>query len=160
LQLLLVTGARLNEVAGMRRDELAAGGLWTIPGSRAKNHRQHVVPLPPLAQAILAGVPAVESTDLVFTLSGRLLTGFSRVKAALAAHMGAVPPWRIHDLRRTCATGMQALKVRTEVIERCLNHLCGSYRGVAGIYQRDALSDEVAAAFALWAAHVHQVVTS
>ena len=54
LKLLLLTGCRLNEVARMRRAELSDdGAVWTIPGARTKNHRVHVVPLPPLARDIL-----------------------------------------------------------------------------------------------------------
>lgn len=45
------------------------------------------------------------------------------------------PPWRLHDLRRTLATGFQRLGVRFEVIEAVLNHVGGWRLGVAGIYQ-------------------------
>jgi hypothetical protein len=54
---------------------------------------------------------------------------------------------------------MQRLSVRAEVIERCLNHSGGIYRGVAGIYQRDPLIEETTAALARWADHVEQLVT-
>ena len=156
LQVLLLTGCRLNEVVGMQRSELT-DGVWTIPGTRTKNARPHTLPLPPLAQTIIAAAPAVEG-GLVFSFSNRRLTGFSRVKAQLDQRMGAVLPWRLHDLRRTCASGMQRLGVRAEVVERCLNHVSGSYRGVAGIYQRDPMHDEMRKAFARWAAHVRKVV--
>jgi Phage integrase family len=50
LKLLLLTGCRLNEVAGMRSAELSDhGATWNIPGERTKNGRPHVVPLAPLA---------------------------------------------------------------------------------------------------------------
>ena len=56
LRLLLLTGCRRNEVAGMRWEELSEdGALWTIPGASTKNHRPHMLPLPPLAREILAG---------------------------------------------------------------------------------------------------------
>ena len=66
LRLLLLTGARVSEITGMRRSELGDGGTWTIPGARTKNHRPHAVPLPLLALDILAAVPRIEG-DLVFT---------------------------------------------------------------------------------------------
>jgi integrase len=156
LQVLALTGCRLNEVVGMQRSELA-NGVWTIPGTRTKNHRPHTLPLPPLTQARIAAVPMVQGS-LVFSYTGTRLTGFSRVKAKIDACMGAVPPWRLHDLRRSCASGMQRLGVRGEVIERCLNHLSGSFRGVAGTYQRDPLHDEMREAFARWAAHIERIV--
>ena len=157
LQMLTLTGCRLNEVVGMQRSELT-DGVWTIPGARTKNHRPHALPLPPLALTLIAAAPAVEGTELVFTFTGKRLTGFSRVKAQLNQRMGAVPPWRLHDLRRTAASGMQRLGVRAEVIERCLNHVSGAYRGVAGIYQRDPMLEEMREAFARWAAHVQGLV--
>ena len=40
IKLLLLTGARLNEAAGMTLGELD-GTTWNIPGSRTKNHRPH-----------------------------------------------------------------------------------------------------------------------
>jgi hypothetical protein len=69
-----------------------------------------------------------------------------------------IPNWRLHDLRRTCASGMQKLGIRVEVIERSLNHLSGSFGGVAGIYQRDPMTDEVRAAQERWATHVEGLV--
>ena len=71
-----------------------------------------------------------------------------------------IAPWRLHDLRRTCASGMQRLGVRSEVIERTLNHVSGSFRGVAGIYQRDPMTDEVRVALQRWADHLDQTTNS
>ena len=57
LKVLLATGCRLNEVAGMRRAELSDdGAVWTIPGERTKNARSHVVPLSPLVRELIASV--------------------------------------------------------------------------------------------------------
>ena len=75
----------------------------------------------------------------------------------LAGH--TIPAWRIHDLRRSCASGMQALGIRHEVIERCLNHVSGSFSGVAGTYQRDKLMPERREALQRWAAHVKSLVS-
>ena len=59
LKVLLLTGQRRNEVAGMTRDELRDdGATWHIPGSRTKNGRAHVVPLPPLVRELIASVRA------------------------------------------------------------------------------------------------------
>jgi hypothetical protein len=46
-----------------------------------------------------------------------------------------MPPWRLHDLRRTVATGLQRLGVRLEVIEAVLGHVSGSRAGIVGVYQ-------------------------
>jgi integrase len=156
LKLLLLTGARRSEVAGMRYDELS-DGVWTIPGNRTKNHRAHALPLPPLAREIIATVPRIESKNgFVFTTTGTTpVSGWSKTKRALDAAMGAeVKPWRLHDLRRTTASGMSRLGVRSEVVERCLNHVSGHFGGIAGVYQVDPLSDEVRAALLRWSQHV------
>ena len=160
-KLLLLTGCRLNEVAGMQHSEIAEG-VWTIPGMRTKNHRAHTVLLTPLARSIITAVPRIASAaGYVFTTNGkRPISGWSKAKARLDELMGpGVPPWRIHDLRRTAASGMQRSGIRAEVIERCLNHISGSFRGVAGIYQLDPMLDETGAAFTRWAAHVEGLVT-
>ena len=153
LKLLLLTGCRANEVNGMRWSELGADGVWIIPGVRTKNHRPHAVPLSPLAQSIISQVPRLES-DFVFTTTGTSpISGWSKIKHALDEKM-KVEPWRVHDLRRTAASGMQRLGIRTEVIERVLNHVSGSFGGVTGIYQRDPLSEEVKTALLRWSQHI------
>jgi integrase len=158
LKVLLLTGCRLNEVAAMRHEEVNDHGVWIIPAARTKNHRVHLLPLPPLAVDIITSLPRIEG-GLVFTTTGRApISGWSKVKRSVDAAMGSVPDWRIHDLRRTTASGMQRLGVRTEVIERTLNHISGSYRGVAGTYQRDPLSEEVREALLRWAAHLERLV--
>jgi integrase len=154
LKILLLTGCRLNEVVGMRGEELTEhGAVWVIPKERTKNHRPHTLPLPKLARDIIASVPAVEG-GYIFSLSGKPLSTFSKMKAALDEAMGHVPPWRLHDLRRTAASGMQRLGVRVEIVERALNHISGSFRGVAGTYQRDPLTNDVRDALERWARHI------
>ena len=73
-RLLLLTGQRLDEVAGMRRTELRDDGTWHLPGERTKNRRAHVVPLPPLARSIIAAMPAGEN-QFVFTDECRQTAG-------------------------------------------------------------------------------------
>ena len=66
--------------------------------------------------------------------------------------------WRLHDLRRTVATGLQRLGVRLEVTETVLGHISGSRSGVVGIYQRHAFTDEARAALIRWSERVAQLV--
>ena len=158
-KLLLLTGARLNEVTGMRRDELGDDGVWTIPGVRSKNHRAHQVPLPSLAHDIIAAVPRIEGVFVFSNARGsRPITGFSKAKAQLDAHMGAPAPWRLHDLRRSAATGMAELGIMPHVVEAVLNHVSGHKAGVAGVYNRASYSSEKQAALSRWASHVQGVV--
>ena len=154
-KLLLLSGARLNEGLGMTRAEISAEGTWTIPSTRTKNHREHVLPLPPLALDQIGDVAA----GFVFTLSGGRLGGLSKIKKRLDEAMGSPAPWRLHDLRRTAATGMAELGIAPHIVEAVLNHVGGSKGGVAGIYNRAMYAEEKQAALARWAAHVEGLVT-
>ena len=70
-----------------------------------------------------------------------------------------VEAWRLHDLRRTFASNLAALGVALPVIERLLNHVSGSFAGVAGVYQRYEFTTEKAEALARWAAHLQGLVS-
>ena len=157
LKVLLLTGQRLNEVLGMRRSELAnAGALWTIPGTRTKNGRDHTVPLAPAACAIIASLPA--TGEFVFTTNGRVPLGIgSKIKKRLDARMGARAPWVLHDVRRTAATAMAELGVAPHVIEAILNHISGHRAGVAGTYNRAQYAAEKQEALKKWSAHVERL---
>jgi integrase len=153
LKLLLLTGSRLNEVAGMMREELSDDGMtWNIPGSRTKNKRPHVVPLAPLAQDILKSLTA--GAGLLFTTTGSSpVSGFSKIKSRLDNSM-SIPAWRLHDLRRTAATGMAGIGVNPHIVEAALNHVSGAKAGVAGTYNRAAYEPEKRAALERWANHI------
>jgi integrase len=158
-KLLLLTGQRLGEVTGMVRSELAEDlATWTIPGARTKNHRQHVVPLAPLARELIAAVPATGGEFVFTTDGGRTSVSLgSKIKNRLDAAMN-VPPWRLHDLRRTAVTGMAELGIRPDVIELCVNHVSGTRGGIAGVYNKSELMPERRAALERWALHVQGIV--
>jgi integrase len=157
VQFLILCGQRRSEVSGMRWSELNDDRtVWTIPASRTKNKREHIVTLPRQCTDILRGIKPI-GDRFVFTVSGHsAFNGWSRIKRL----NGGVANWRPHDLRRTCATGMQRLGIRLEVTESALNHISGSRSGIVGIYQRHQYRDETAAALQQWADFVDRVVRS
>jgi integrase len=166
-KLLVLTGQRRSEVAGIMWEELdRATAIWTIPASRAKNAKAHLVPLAPAAVWLLdAQVGGAEwpQRGYILTTTGRApVSGISKAKAALDAAMSSegrqVDQWRLHDIRRTVATGLQRLGVRFEVTEAVLNHVSGSKGGVAGVYQRHDWADEKRSALEAWAGHVEQLI--
>ena len=65
-----------------------------------------------------------------------------------------MPAWHLHDLRRTFATGCARMGVALPVVERCLNHVSGSFAGIVGVYQKYDFAVEKLAAFEAWASHV------
>jgi integrase len=164
LKLLLLTGCRLREAANMTRAELDDESMWTIPGNRTKNHRPFSLPLPQLTLDVIASAPHV-GDSYVFTVNGRKpLSDFSGLKHELDAKMAEiagkpVAAWRLHDLRRTFASNLAALGVALPVVERLLNHVSGSFAGVAGIYQRYEFQPEKTEALARWAAHLQGLVS-
>jgi integrase len=158
LRLLLLTGCRLNEIAKLRWEEVSDDfATLTIPGNRTKNHRALVVPLPPMARKLIAAQD--RNGPFVFSTTGGIapVSGWSRIKRHLDAAMGA-PAWVIHDLRRTCATGMAEIGIAPHIIEALLNHVSGHKAGVAGIYNRAQYAPEKAAALEKWAYHLETII--
>jgi integrase len=154
VRLLILTGCRLNEIAGLRWSEIVDERI-VLPSTRTKNGRQHVVPLAPVALDILAQRPARPDRDLIFgRRHDRPLCGWTVLKTALDKRIdesGAeLEPWTHHDLRRTVATRMAELGVQPHVIEAVLNHVSGHKHGVAGVYNRSTYEREKMAALALW----------
>lgn len=163
VRLLLLTGQRREEVGGMAWVEVSADlATWTIPGERTKNGVPSVVPLSAPAQDMLRARLAdvrEQRRGLVFPGEGgkAAFAGWSKCKAKLDKDSG-VTGWRLHDLRRTVATGLQRLGVRLEVTEAVLNHVSGTRGGIVGIYQRHDWKAEKRAALDGWAAHIEAAV--
>jgi integrase len=80
-------------------------------------------------------------------------SNWSDAKAALDERL-ELPSWRLHDLRRSAATGMAELGVLPHIIEAILNHVSGHRAGVAGIYNRARYEGEMRDALAKWADYV------
>jgi integrase len=156
VRLLLLTGQRRSEVAGMRwRDLDLREGLWHLPGTLTKNGVGHVVPLVPMVVALLQQAPRLDD-EFVFPAraeKGRPLSGFSKSKARLA-QLANVDAFTLHDFRRTAATGLASLGVAPHVIERLLNHVTGTLGGVAGVYNRYRYRDEVRQGLLMWTNHL------
>ena len=176
-KVLLLTGQRREEVAGMRWREVDLdAGQWTIAKERCKNGKAHTVDLHPVAVAALdplgdEAAPrlmrnAEGEADFVFSTTGRTpVSGFSKTKARIDARMQQIlgdkfQPWRTHDLRRTAASGMAALAFQPHVIERVLNHVSGAQGGLVSVYQRHEYREERKRAILAWGAHVMQLVNA
>jgi integrase len=164
VKLLALSGQRRSEVGGMEWRELDLDrALWTLPGARTKNKRQHAFPLSPEAIAIIIGLPRFSGSRFVFSPSNTAPSGFSRAKTRLDGLIAklndgnVIEPWILHDIRRSVASGLAGLGVTLPVIERCLNHISGSFAGIVGVYQRYDFADEMRAAMERWGRHVEQL---
>jgi integrase len=151
IRLLLLTGQRRNEIGFLRWSEVDFGrGMIVLSPERTKNKLKHELPLAPQALAILQ--KRQRQGDHVFREFN-----WYRGKLALDARLKGVVPWRIHDLRRTCATGMAELGVQPHIIEAVLNHVSGHKAGVAGIYNRARYEGEMRSALSAWANHIDKI---
>jgi integrase len=166
-QLLLLTAQRRDEVGSLEWNEVnLEKQLWTIPRERTKNDRAHEAHFSALTVEIIEGLPKVGSAGrLVFSTNGaRPVSGFSRAKAALDRRMaelaGATPiaGWILHDLRRTATTEMAKLNILPHVVDRILNHVSGTIRGVAAVYNRYGYLNERKAALDAWGKHIEGLV--
>jgi integrase len=157
VELLALTGQRREEVAQLTWEELElAKRTWTIPASRTKNAKPHVVHLSKQSVAVLMRMPKLGR--FVFSVSGaKPFQSFSQFKRALDTRCG-VPDWRLHDLRRTCVSGMARLGVPPHVADKVLNHQSGTISGVAAVYQRHEFLSERKAALDHWGAHVEALL--
>jgi len=159
VRLLILTGQRRDEISELRWDEVKLDlGMISLPPERVKNDLEHDIPVSPAVRAIIAARPRNES-GLVFAP----ITSWSRRKlrldAAITERLGKpLAPWTLHDLRRTAATGMADIGIQPHVVEAVLNHISGSKRGVAGVYNRSTYSAERKIALKKWAERVLAIV--
>jgi integrase len=158
VELLALTAQRREEVARASSDELdIERGIWTLPKSRTKNGKPHTVHLS--NEAIVVLNRATKVGPFVFSLSGtKPFQDFSRAKRDLD-ELSGVKDWRLHDLRRTCVSGMARLGIPPHVADKILNHQSGTISGVAAVYQRHDFLAERKDALEQWGAHVRKILT-
>ena len=153
VRLLLLTGQRRGEIGKLAWSEIDfARGMIVLPAERVKNSREHELPLSRQGLAILERQPRRNSSDLVFG-------GFNNwddAKQRLDQRLG-IAPWRLHDLRRSCATHLGELGVLPHVVEQALNHVSGAKGGIAGVYNRSKMTDAVREALQRWADHLDHI---
>jgi integrase len=157
VELLALTGQRREEVAGLQREELdLAQRVWMLPKSRTKNGKAHVVHLSKQSMAVLKH--AHDRGPYVFSVLGtKRFQEFSRAKRRLD-ELSGVTGWRLHDLRRTCVSGMARLGIAPHIADKILNHQAGTISGVAAVYQRHDFLAERRTAVEKWGAHIGGVL--
>jgi integrase len=157
VELLALTGQRREEVAAMTWGELDLHRrVWTLPKSRTKNAKEHAVHLSEQSMAVL--LRTTVRGPFVFTVLGsKPFREFSRTKRQID-ELSGVTGWRLHDLRRTCVSGMARLGIPPHVADKILNHQSGTISGVAAVYQRHDFLDERNGALERWGAHLAKIV--
>jgi integrase len=174
LRLVLLTGVRPGEAAGMARVELenvtyAGRARWLIPAERSKNRRPHLVPLSEMArQTVLLALeltsvhdeylfpsPSVQGVPITAHALAVAMARFAKNLPAGAKSWRADPP-SPHDLRRTCSTRLAELGIAKEDRDAVLNH---APRDVGkkhyDLYEREP---EKRRALELWASTLNTLV--
>jgi integrase len=153
IKLLILSGARRNEMTELSRGEVTADSI-ELPGDRTKNGMPHTIPITPMIHRVIDALPSTGR----FVLNGtdRPFGDHSGAKEKITP---AIPQWTLHDLRRSFASGLQRLGIAPHIVELALNHRSGTFSGVAGIYQRHRYAKEVREAFELWSRHIEALTT-
>jgi integrase len=172
LRLLILTGQRSGEVNGMQRSEISRDLMtWTIPATRSKNGRAHAVPMPPLSRTILQevllaiprkqqhlfvgsrGKPA-RPDDLAHDLADAI-ADYNKGRS----EEDRVSAFVVHDIRRTVASGLEAMGIPLTVISAALNHVSAKAASVTTKHYTHAdLSDEIRVALTRWQATLDHVL--
>jgi integrase len=140
-----------------------AASLWTLPAGRTKARRQqHTIPLPALAVAILqarqkacAQFPAGD--DLVLPSQNRdgksnaPISGWAWLKRELDKRARELPPWQMHDFRRSLVTHCAEQGADIAVLDSLLNHAASATRGgIVGVYQKATLLEPMRQVMRCW----------
>jgi integrase len=157
LQLQLLTGQRIGEVLQAEWTEIDLGAqTWLIPASKAKNKKEHIVPLSEQAEAIIEAQPRVGR----FVFPSR---GVAAIRSEVAAHELAdvlpklgVDKFTTHDLRRTVETRMASIGIAKETRDRVLNHTDRSIGGTH--YNRYDYLPEKRTALNQWAQFLADII--
>ncbi len=159
MTILLLTGQRRGELGAARWHDIDfKARTWTVPPEHSKTGKGHVVPLAPwtceefrllqrLAKRSAYVLPAADGKDAA---DSKLLTrGLARCQKRFKE--AGIAPFTLHDLRRTCRTGLARLKVEPHIAERVLNH---AQEKIAGTYDTHDYMDEKRAALNKWAEYL------
>jgi integrase len=164
LRLVLLTGQRPGEVAGIRAEEVDLGRqLWALPPERVKNKRRHTVPLVGEALAIVSRLGEGARTGaLITTPRGHTPTNQDTAKAFERMRKDGLFVSRAtpHDLRRTAATLMGRLDIDQMTIARVLNHASTTKATVTGsTYDRHTYEPQMRRALEALDAEVARIVS-
>ena len=157
---LLYSSLRVAAVARAHRDEINSEG-WLIPGERTKHGEPHLVPMTPTMQKLFGN-----RQGFLFSSTGgdKPISGFSKMKKLIDAEIAAIrkadgrkamPPWVLHDLRRTARTLMSRAGVLSDFAERVLAHIIS---GVRATYDYHQYADDKYEAMEKLAAQIGRII--
>ena len=136
LKLALVTGQRVGMISGMAKTELELGRVGPVREGMARSGASGFVFPSPTGDAAIAPHAATRA--------------MSRWRPDLG-----LADFRVHDLRRTCATGMARLGVPRSHISLVLDHVSVTQGTITGaVYDKYSYDAEKRAALDKWSDHL------
>jgi integrase len=162
MRLLVLSGARKNEIAGLRWSELdLETGELIVPPERVKTNAPLELRLPPAAVELLHKVERRDGRECLF--GQRAASGFTawsmwnmklnhRIELARGAPLA---PWVVHDIRRSVRSGLSRIGIAPHISELVLNH---QRVGIERVYDRYSYAAEKAQALLRWSDHVMSLV--
>jgi integrase len=152
LEFTILTAARTGEAIGARWSEIdLKARTWTVPAERMKAGKQHVVPLPDPALALLAALP--RSSDLLFegARAGRPISNMAM--AMMLRRMGH-DGITVHGFRSAFRDwAAEQTNHPNHVVEMALAHTIGDK--VEAAYRRGELLAKRRKLMADWARYAH-----
>ena len=158
-RLLFLTGCRKRETLDAEWAQIDTNQrLWRIPAESTKTGKPHDVPLSPAALAALDAVHALTGhSDYVFvSYTGRAILNPNKAKARIQKESGV--SFRIHDIRRSVATHLARIGIRSETVSAILGHAVGA-SAATRIYERYERLPEKRAALERWAGELGAIVS-
>jgi len=155
LKLLLLLAVRKQELTAAPWEEFDLdAAVWNLPAERTKTGVAIAIPLPAVSVEWLRELHRLAcGSHYVFParkMQHRMIPHIheNTLNVALAKVKHGLPPFTIHDLRRTARTHLAGLGVPPHVAEKVLNH---KFKGVEGRYDRYDYFEERRAALNAWA---------
>jgi integrase len=159
LRLIILTFVRTSELRAARWSEIenldGKDPLWRIPAERMKMKREHLVPLPPQAVALLRDLHALPGSDASpFLFPSPAREGCMSYNTMLYAlyRMGYHGRATVHGFRAMASTALNEMGLRPDVIEHQLAHQEGN--AVRAAYNRAEYLSERRAMMKHWADYV------
>jgi integrase len=176
LRLALLTAARANEVVSARKSEFQdldkpEQAAWLVPSERAKNKRDHLVLLAPLAVETVKSALEL-SGDSEFLFPSRLGRGgpidrhtltVAMVRFAKSLKGPAAKSWHQeiptpHDLRRTCNSRLAKMGIAKEIRDRALNHITSLRDPESKHYNVYEFEKQKREALSKWSAEIEALI--
>lgn len=156
VSLCILTGQRRGEIAMLEWDWIdLEEQTITWSGERVKNGRTHTIPFGSVTKELLQSLPRFNQ----YVFSGKtddsaIFNGWGKCKKRFDAELENVAPYTLHDLRRTFSTTHAKIGTAIHITEKLLNHVSGSFSGVAAVYNRYSYMDEMREAVERYENHI------